>query len=170
MVCLSARRVPLERRELRDDDVAVRVDHCGVCHSDLHAIRGATGGPKGPLVPGHKFTGTATAVGAAATAFAVGDRVAVGTVVDSCGTCPMCEVGQENFCFEFPTTTYNGTDRVDGTRTQGGYSREYVLREKFAYPCPSVWTRPPQPRSCAPGSPCGNPCARPASDRTAASP
>jgi uncharacterized zinc-type alcohol dehydrogenase-like protein len=132
----ALRRVPLERRELRDDDIAVRIDYCGVCHSDLHAIHGVMG-PKGPLVPGHEFTGTVTAAGTAVTGFAAGDRVAVGTVVDSCGTCPMCQVGQENFCYEFPTTTYNGTDRVDGTRTLGGYSREYVLREKFAYRLPA---------------------------------
>jgi alcohol dehydrogenase (NADP+) len=131
------RRVPLERRELRDDDIAVRVDYCGVCHSDLHVINGVMGGKQGPMVPGHEFTGTVTAVGGAVTDLAPGDRVAVGTIVDSCGTCPMCRVGQENYCYEYATTTYGGTDRVDGTKTQGGYSREYVLREKFAHRLPA---------------------------------
>ena len=129
-------RVPLERRDPRADDLAVRIDYCGVCHSDLHRIKGMLGG--GEIVPGHEFTGTVTAVGAAVTAFAPGDRVAVGTIVDSCGQCPMCEVGQENYCYEYATTTYGGTDRVDGTPTQGGYSREYVLREKFAYRLPEA--------------------------------
>ena len=129
-------RVPLERRDLRDDDIAVRVDYCGVCHSDLHAVRGLMGPVEGGLVPGHEFTGTVTAVGPAVTSFAPGDRVAVGTVVDSCGACPMCQAGQENYCYEGATTTYGGTDRVDGTVTKGGYSREYVLREKFAYRLP----------------------------------
>jgi alcohol dehydrogenase (NADP+) len=133
----ALRRVPLERRELRDDDIAVRVDYCGVCHSDLHVINGALGGKPGPQVPGHEFTGTVTAVGSAVTDLALGDRVAVGTIVDSCGTCPMCQVGQENFCYEYPTTTYGGTDRIDGTKTQGGYSREYVLRDKFAFRLPA---------------------------------
>ncbi|WP_329138650.1 NAD(P)-dependent alcohol dehydrogenase [Streptomyces sp. NBC_01476] len=127
-------RVTIERRDLRDDDIAVRVDFCGVCHSDLHRIQGVLG--ESAVVPGHEFTGTVTAVGAAANGFTPGDRVAVGTVVDSCGVCPMCEVGQENFCYERPTTTYGGTDRIDGSTTKGGYSREYVLREKFAYPLP----------------------------------
>lgn len=127
-------RTVIERRDLRADDIAVRVDYCGVCHSDLHRIRGMLG--EGAVVPGHEFTGTVTAAGPAVTGFAPGDRVAVGTVVDSCGTCPMCEAGQENFCYERPTTTYGGTDRVDGRRTDGGYSREYVLREKFAYRLP----------------------------------
>ncbi|MGH3246751.1 MAG: NAD(P)-dependent alcohol dehydrogenase [Trebonia sp.] len=131
----ALRRVPIERRDLRDDDIAVRIDYCGVCHSDLHRIRG-TLFDEGELVPGHEFTGTVTAAGVAVTGFAVGDRVAVGTIVDSCGSCPMCQAGQENFCYERATSTYGGTDRVDGTKTQGGYSREYVLREKFAYRLP----------------------------------
>ena len=122
-------RVSIERRDLRDDDIAVRVDYCGVCHSDLHAIHGLTGKPVDGLVPGHEFTGTVTEVGAAVTRFVPGDAVAVGTLVDSCGECPMCLIGQENFCYQGPVTTYGAT-------TKGGYSREYVLREKFAYRLP----------------------------------
>ena len=132
---IALRRVPIERRELRDDDIAVRIDYCGVCHSDLHRVRG-TLFDEGDLVPGHEFTGTVTAAGPAVTSFTLGDRVAVGTLVDSCGVCPMCQAGQENFCHEGATGTYGGTDRVDGTKTKGGYSREYVLREKFAYRLP----------------------------------
>jgi alcohol dehydrogenase (NADP+) len=132
----ALRRVPVERRDLRGDDIAVRVDYCGVCHSDLHRIRG-TLRDEGDLVPGHEFTGTVTAIGTEVTGFALGDRVAVGTLVDSCGVCPMCQAGQENFCYEGPTSTYGGIDRVDGTKTKGGYSREYVLREKFAYRLPA---------------------------------
>lgn len=125
----TLRKTPIERRDLRDDDLAVRVDFCGVCHSDLHALHGLTGKPTAGLVPGHEFTGTVTAVGAAVTGFSAGDRVAVGTIVDSCGACAMCAAGQENFCVQGAVTTYGAT-------TQGGYSREYVLRDKFAYPLP----------------------------------
>ncbi|HTU72860.1 MAG TPA: NAD(P)-dependent alcohol dehydrogenase [Trebonia sp.] len=130
------RRVPIERRDLRDDDIAVRVDYCGVCHSDLHAVRGMIKPVEGGLVPGHEFTGTVTAVGVAVSGLAPGDQVAVGTIVDSCGACPMCQAGQENYCYQGATSTYGGTDRVDGTTTKGGYSREYVVREKFAYRLP----------------------------------
>lgn len=129
----ALQRVAIERRDLREDDLAVRVEFCGVCHSDLHAIHRTT---DGTVVPGHEFTGTITAVGRAVTRFAPGDRVAVGTIVDSCGVCAMCRAGQEVYCEEFPTLTYGGIDRIDGSRTQGGYSREYVLREHFAYPLP----------------------------------
>ncbi len=134
---VALERVPIERRDLRDDDIAVRVDYCGVCHSDLHVIHGIMGKPTDGLVPGHEFTGTVTAVGAEVGDFAPGDRVAVGTLVDSCGVCAMCLAGQENYCYEGPVSTYGGTDRVDGTVTKGGYSREYVLRSAFAYHLPA---------------------------------
>ncbi|MEU6439375.1 NAD(P)-dependent alcohol dehydrogenase [Streptomyces sp. NPDC047046] len=132
----TLRRSRLERRDLRPDDLAVRVDYCGVCHSDLHALDARNGQEDQPLVPGHEFTGVVTGVGPSVTRFGVGDRVAVGNIVDSCGQCAMCRAGQENFCHSFPTLTYGGTDRHDGTPTLGAYSREYVVREDFAHPLP----------------------------------
>lgn len=130
-------RMSLERRDLRPDDIAVRVDYCGVCHTDLHAL-GARSGGDALLVPGHEFTGVVTEVGREVTRFGAGDPVAVGNIVDSCGVCAMCRAGQENFCHEYPTLTYGGTDRDDGSTTLGGYAREYVLRERFAYPLPAA--------------------------------
>jgi uncharacterized zinc-type alcohol dehydrogenase-like protein len=109
-------------------------DYCGVCHSDLHRIHGMLG--EKDLVPGHEATGVVLAVGPAVTGFAVGERVAIGTIIDSCGECAMCLAGQENYCYKRPTTTYGGTDRVDGSQTKGAYSREYVLRDKFAFHLP----------------------------------
>jgi uncharacterized zinc-type alcohol dehydrogenase-like protein len=133
----TLRRVPLERRDLRPDDLAVRVDYCGVCHTDVHAIRARAGEGGGPLVPGHEFTGVVTETGPAVTRFRVGDPVAVGNIVDSCGECAMCRAGQENFCHAFPTLTYDGIDRHDGSTTLGGYSREYVVRDRFAHALPT---------------------------------
>ncbi|GAA3578845.1 NAD(P)-dependent alcohol dehydrogenase [Amycolatopsis ultiminotia] len=129
-------RTALERRDLRADDIAVRVDYCGVCHTDLHALNGHSP-DRPPLVPGHEFTGVVTETGPAVTRFRPGDPVAVGNIVDSCGSCPPCRAGQENFCREYPTLTYQGTDRHDGSTTLGGYSREYVVRDAFAYPLPA---------------------------------
>lgn len=131
---LPLHRVEIYRRDLRDDDIAVRVDYCGVCHSDLHAIESHPGATHPPIVPGHEFSGTVSEVGSEVTKFAVGDCVAVGNIVDSCGSCPMCSGGQENFCYEFPTLTYGGVDRRDGAPTLGGYAREYVLGDRFVYP------------------------------------
>jgi uncharacterized zinc-type alcohol dehydrogenase-like protein len=131
---MTLRRVSLERRDLRPDDIAVRVDYCGVCHTDLHAVHAS---PGARTVPGHEFTGEVTEVGPEVTGFTAGDPVAVGNIVDSCGACAMCAAGQENFCHEFPTLTYGGTDRHDGSTTMGGYSREYVVRDRFAYLLPA---------------------------------
>ncbi|MFG1927421.1 NAD(P)-dependent alcohol dehydrogenase [Cryptosporangium sp. NPDC048952] len=126
----TLRRTTLQRRDLRPDDLAVRVDYCGVCHTDVHSLEDG-------VVPGHEFTGVVTETGANVTGFAVGDPVAVGNIVDSCGECAMCLAGQENFCHAFPTLTYGGKDRRDGSVTLGGYSREYVVREGFAYHLPA---------------------------------
>ncbi|RJK94933.1 NAD(P)-dependent alcohol dehydrogenase [Vallicoccus soli] len=123
------------RRDPRPDDVVVRVTHCGVCHTDLHAVQGARAGDL-PVVPGHEFVGVVEAVGPDVTRFAVGDRVAVGNIVDACGRCRSCREREESYCLEFPTLTYGGVDRVDGSRTLGAYSTEYVVREAFAYPLP----------------------------------
>ncbi|MGW1295999.1 NAD(P)-dependent alcohol dehydrogenase [Streptomyces sp. NPDC002533] len=133
----TLRRGPIERRDLRPDDLAVRIDYCGVCGTDVHALDGHDGKAGHLLVPGHEFTGVVTATGSDVSGFAVGDPVAVGNIVDSCGRCAMCRAGQENFCHEFPTLTYGGTDRQDGSPTLGGYSREYVVRDRFAHRLPA---------------------------------
>ena len=140
-------RVTFQRRELRPDDVAVRISFCGVCHSDLHALHAtAAQGGTFPLMPGHEFVGEVTGIGAEVCDFAVGDSVAVGNIVDSCGACTMCCAGQENYCVDFPTLTYGGRDRHDGSVTMGGYSTDYVVRDRFVY------HRPPQldPAAVAP--------------------
>src|SRR5699024_9838874 len=126
----------IERRDLRPDDVAVRVEYCGVCHSDLQALRDHTG--PAPLVPGHEFTDVVSEIGVEVTSLRIGDPVAVENIVDSCGECGMCALGQENFCHEFPTLTYSGTDRHDSSITVGAYSREYVVRVAFASRLPDV--------------------------------
>ena len=126
----------IERRALRSDDVRIRVEYCGICHSDIHAIDGATDDVL-PMVPGHEFVGTVAEVGPAVTKFAPGDSVAVSNIVDSCGQCEPCLAGEESYCREWPTTTYNGADRIDGTRTLGAYANEYVAREAFVYHRPA---------------------------------
>jgi uncharacterized zinc-type alcohol dehydrogenase-like protein len=122
-----------QRRDLLSEDVAVRVEYCGVCSSDISAIRH---GDEFPLVPGHEIVGEVTAIGDRVSRFAVGDKVAVGNIIDSCGACPACLVGRENWCHKFPTLTYGGLDRKDGNPTRGGYSSEYVLTQKFVYALP----------------------------------
>ncbi|RIX28643.1 NAD(P)-dependent alcohol dehydrogenase [Amnibacterium setariae] len=128
----------IHRRDLRPDDLDVVVRYCGVCHSDLHALHTPPEqGGTFPLVPGHEFVGEVVAVGEAVIEFRPGDSVAVGNIVDSCGECRMCLAGQENFCEQFPTLTYGGRDRHDGTITQGAYANRYIVRDRFAYHLPA---------------------------------
>lgn len=125
------------RRGLRDDDVLIAISHCGICHSDLHAARNDWGRTTYPIVPGHEIVGTVQAVGGGVTRHAVGDRVAIGCMVDSCLECDHCEQDLEQYCLDGGMTgTYNGTDRRDGTTTFGGYSDKIVCREEFVLKVP----------------------------------
>ena len=121
-----------ERRDLLADDVSIDILFCGVCHSDLHTVRSEWDGTLFPCVPGHEIVGRVTAVGGDVTKFAVGDLVGVGCMVDSCGHCPSCDAGEEQYC---ETTglvgTYNGPDTVLGGHTFGGYSDHIVVKESF---------------------------------------
>lgn len=126
----------IDRRALRDEDVAIAIAYCGVCHSDLHAARNDWGRTNYPFVPGHEIVGTVSAVGAGVTKFKVGDKVAVGTLVDSCRHCDACEEGEENYCRHGSTGTYNGKDRIDGSPTYGGYSAGIVVAEPFVLRLP----------------------------------
>lgn len=126
----------IDRRDLRAEDVAIDIAFCGVCHSDLHAARNDWGRTTYPFVPGHEIVGTVSAVGAGATKFAPGDRVAIGTIVDSCRKCDACADDEEQYCREGMTGTYNGKDRVDGTTTYGGYSRSIVVAESYVLRVP----------------------------------
>lgn len=123
-----------ERRAPRPEDVAVEVLYCGVCHSDIHSVN--AWGQSFPLVPGHEIVGRVTALGSAVGGFAVGDMVMIGVIVDSCRVCEPCRHEMEVYCREFPTQTFDGVDRVDGTRTRGGYSTQYVADQRFVYHLP----------------------------------
>lgn len=120
-----------KRRSLRHNDVALDILFCGVCHSDLHQARNDWHGSQYPMVPGHEIVGVVTNIGADVKKYKIGDRVAVGCMVDSCMTCPSCQSNEEQFCFEGSTMTYNGADRVTGELTYGGYSNNLVVREEF---------------------------------------
>ncbi|HDS1578127.1 TPA: NAD(P)-dependent alcohol dehydrogenase [Stenotrophomonas maltophilia] len=126
----------IERRELRDDDVAIEILYSGVCHSDLHMVRNDWGRAIYPVVPGHEIIGRVVATGASAHRFKVGDAVAVGTFVDSCEHCDQCHKGEQHMCRDVLTETYNGLDRVTGEPTLGGYARHIVVKEAFVLRVP----------------------------------
>jgi uncharacterized zinc-type alcohol dehydrogenase-like protein len=128
----------ITRRGLRHDDVLIEITHCGICHSDLHASRNDWGFTTYPIVPGHEIVGIVSAVGESVTRHAVGDRVAIGCMVDSCLECAHCHAGYEQSCLSGGMTgTYNGKDRRDGSLTMGGYSERIVAREEFVLKVPA---------------------------------
>ncbi|PZO87517.1 MAG: hydroxyacid dehydrogenase [Micavibrio aeruginosavorus] len=120
-----------DRREPGPDDVAIDIKFCGICHSDVHQVRDEWGGSLYPMVPGHEIVGHVTAVGANVKKFKVGDTVGVGCMVDSCRTCENCKDGEEQFCLEGMTATYNSKERDGKTLAQGGYSQHIVVDEAF---------------------------------------
>ncbi len=128
----------IDRRNLRDEDVAIEITHCGVCHSDLHAARNDWGRTNYPFVPGHEIVGIVSAVGKGVTSFKVGDRAAIGTVVDSCRHCDACEDDEEQYCREGVTGTYNSKDRIDGSPTYGGYAKSIVVAERYVLRVPQA--------------------------------
>ncbi len=128
----------ITRRGLRHDDVLIEISHCGICHSDLHSARNDWGFTTYPIVPGHEIVGTVSAVGDTVTRHAVGDRVAIGCMVDSCLECAHCEQDLEQYCHQGMVGTYNGKDRRDGSQTFGGYSERIVCREEFVLKVPDA--------------------------------
>ncbi|MFE3933654.1 NAD(P)-dependent alcohol dehydrogenase, partial [Streptomyces goshikiensis] len=135
-----AAKAPLERttvprRPVGAHDVLIDIKYAGICHSDIHQVRDGWGEGLYPMVPGHEIAGVVAEVGPEVTRFAVGDRVGVGCIVDTCRTCEYCLAGQEQYCVEGITGTYNAVDR-QGERTYGGYSSHIVVDENYTVRIP----------------------------------
>ena len=126
----------LERRALKADDVLIDILFCGVCHSDLHQARDEWGGSVFPMVPGHEIVGTVLSVGTGVSKWKIGDKVGVGVFVDSCRTCPQCQAGEEQYCDEGMTATYNAQARDGSGPTYGGYSTQIVVQEDYIVSIP----------------------------------
>ncbi|GAA1245944.1 NAD(P)-dependent alcohol dehydrogenase [Janibacter melonis] len=125
----------VERREVGANDVLIDIEFAGICHSDIHTVNGDWGPQAFPLVPGHEIVGIVREVGSDVSSHAVGDRVGVGCMVNSCGRCENCTNGDEQYCVEGNVATYGATDR-DGTITQGGYSTHVVVDADFVLRVP----------------------------------
>jgi alcohol dehydrogenase, propanol-preferring len=116
----GSRAFSLVTRELTDPQpgqVRVRVETCGVCHSDALAVEGMRADPSLPVVPGHEIVGVIDAVGAGVSAWQVGERVGVGFLGGHCGECESCRRGDFVNCTDQPQT---------GTTVDGGYA-EYTF-------------------------------------------
>lgn len=126
----------IERRDVGPDDVLIDIEFAGICHSDIHQVRGEWGNSKYPMVPGHEIVGRVARVGANVKKFRVGDRGGIGCMVDSCRDCAPCREDHEQFCERTPAWTYNATEMDRKTPTYGGYSKEIVTKEHFVVKVP----------------------------------
>jgi alcohol dehydrogenase (NADP+) len=120
-----------ERKELSPKQVQIEILYSGVCHSDIHTAKGEWGPAIYPLVPGHEIVGKITAIGKNVTNFSVGQLAGVGCFVDSCRTCSSCNAGEEQYCEEGMTGTYNSYERGTNIPTYGGYSTTITVDEKY---------------------------------------
>jgi uncharacterized zinc-type alcohol dehydrogenase-like protein len=131
-------KTTIERRDVGPNDVAIDIKFAGICHSDLHTVRGEWGDVEYPMVPGHEIAGIVTSVGSDVTKYQVGDRVGVGCFVDSCRECDNCKAGEEQYCTNPGMVgTYDGVGR-DGKPTQGGYSDAIVVDENYVLRIPEA--------------------------------
>jgi uncharacterized zinc-type alcohol dehydrogenase-like protein len=125
-----------ERREPGPQDVLIEILYCGVCHSDIHQARDEWGGSIFPMVPGHEIVGRVLQVGRKVSRWKAGETVGVGCFVDSCRKCAACLAGEEQFCEQGMTGTYNSYERDGETPTYGGYSTRITVDENYVLRIP----------------------------------
>jgi propanol-preferring alcohol dehydrogenase len=133
---LEQNNAPLEMSDLpkpvpAENEILLKVQACGVCHTELDEIEGRTPPPRFPIVPGHQVIGVVESSGRKVTEFKPGDRVGVAWIFSACGKCSFCISGHENLCSEFIAT---------GRDVHGGYAEYMTVSESFVYPVPPVFT------------------------------
>lgn len=136
MTSLADDRAPLRLVDLPEPrpgagEILLRVNACGVCHTELDEIEGRTPPPRLPIVPGHQVVGRVAENGPGAARFPVGARVGVAWIYSACGACALCLGGRENLCPDF---------RATGRDAHGGYAEYMTVPEDFAHPIAEVFT------------------------------
>lgn len=91
-------REKVELGPLGPEEVEVKVDYCGVCHSDLSMLKNDWAFTQYPAVFGHEVIGRVIAVGSAAKGIQVGQKVGIGWTAESCMSCRQCMTGHQQLC------------------------------------------------------------------------
>lgn len=125
------RRVEVPKPVPKEGELLLRVNACGVCHTELDEIEGRTPPPVYPIIPGHQVVGVVEASRGSNPDLEPGKRAGVAWIYSACGACEYCSSGRENLCAHFLAT---------GRDANGGYAEYMVVPEKFAYPIPSVFS------------------------------
>lgn len=111
-----------------DDDVDIKVTHCGICHSDLSMLDNEWHMTQYPIVPGHEVVGTIASVGTHVHGLKIGDRVGLGWQSGSCGTCEYCKRAREHVCL---------TQSATIVARHGGWADYVRCQANFALPIPA---------------------------------
>jgi len=124
----------IDRHEIANPkEVLVKIEACGVCHSQLHSIEGDWKDigipPTLPTVPGHEVVGKIVEIGSNVTKFKVGERVGITPLLDSCLDCQYCNDGKEYLCEKMDVT---------GESLKGGYAEYITVSEDFATKVPDT--------------------------------
>jgi len=122
--------ITYEPPKLGAHDVQVSVTHCGVCHTDIHAIDNYYGITAFPFVPGHEIVGYVSAMGREVSGLKEGDRVAIGWQGRSCMQCEWCLQGEEQLCMDI---VHSGT-----WVPYGGFSSSVIADSRFVYTLPGA--------------------------------
>jgi alcohol/geraniol dehydrogenase (NADP+) len=122
-------RQQIDLGPLGDEEVEVRVEHCGLCHSDLSMLNDDWGWSRFPAVLGHEAVGTVVEVGRAAKRIKVGQKVGVGWTAESCMHCPQCLSGEHHMCAQAVPTIVGH---------HGGFASRVRTHWAWAIPLPEA--------------------------------
>ena len=112
---------------LHAEQVEIKVEHCGICHSDLSMLDNEWNRTQYPFVPGHEIVGTVAALGAQAKGLKVGQRVGVGWFTGSCMHCRSCIGGDQHLCASTEETIVG---------RHGGFADKVRTHWAWAFPLP----------------------------------
>ena len=115
------------RPEPSSGELLVRVNACGICHTDLHLVEGELPDPALPVIPGHQIVGEIVGIGSEVTQHKIGTRVGIPWLHWADGTCQFCQSDHENLCEKALFTGYTA---------QGGYAEYVTVPEDFAVTLP----------------------------------
>lgn len=111
------------------DEVLIKVNTCGLCHTDLHVVEGELELKRIPIIPGHQIVGRIEAIGEMVEKWRVGDRIGAGWLYSTCGNCKYCKKGLENLCENSEFTGYS---------RDGGYAEYVIIKSDFAFKIPDT--------------------------------
>lgn len=114
-------------RNLGNNDVLVRITHCGIARGDIQIINNDWGDTKFPLIPGHEIIGIIEDTAAEVSGLKQGDRVGIGYQQEACFECQFCREGNEQFCPK---------QKVIGVDSYGGLAEHIVVDGRFVFKLP----------------------------------